>query len=142
LYRALRVDKLTYVAIEATLGSYVRGKHLEEIPMLRMLSVTEEEVLHRSREFVSSLDGLGMTLGLVEGESVVGGGAAPDAKPRTVLISIYRAGKTAEDLAASLRQQPTPVIARISDEKLLIDLRTVFSDQESELANAIRGLAA
>lgn len=143
LYRALRIDKLAYSAIEATLGSYARGSQFEDIPTLRMLAAPAEEVLKRSRKLIDRIESRGLLkIEIVEGESVVGGGSAPDAKPVTWLISTERPGKTADELSASFRRRPIPVIARISDDKLLLDLRTVFEDEEAELADAIRELAA
>lgn len=140
LYRALRVDKLAYAAIEATLGSFARSKHLEEVPTLRMLAQSPDVVLRRSRELVASI-GSGLKVEIIEGESVIGGGSAPDAKPKTWLIAIERDGASADELAASLRRRHVPVVSRIADDKLLLDLRTVFEDEENELANAIGELA-
>lgn len=143
LYRALRVDKLAYAAIEATLRSYARGKHLEEIPTLRMLSIAEAEIAQRARSWITTVgETPGMRLELAGGESAVGGGSAPDVQPKTWLISVEVNGKSPDDLAELLRQRAVPVIGRIADGKLLIDLRTVFVDEETELANAIRELAA
>jgi len=141
LYRALRIDKLAYSAIEATLNSYARGGHLEEVPTLRMLSASPDEVLRRSRDLISGI-GSGLKIEIIQGESVVGGGSAPNAKPRSWLISIEREGATAEDLAVLLRRRPVPVVARISDDRLLLDLRTVFEDEEAEVVSAVRELAA
>lgn len=144
MYRALRVDKLAYAAIEATLGSYARGAQFEEIPTLRMLSEPAESILARSERLVSRITDrtTGLDLNVFEGESVIGGGSAPDAKPKTWVIEIGREGRTPEELAESLRMRSVPVIGRISDEKLILDLRTVFEDEEEVLENAIAQLAA
>lgn len=144
MYRALRVDKLAYAAIEATLGSFARGAQFEEIPTLRMLSEQAESILDRCEQLVSRITDrtTGLDLKIVEGESVIGGGSAPDAKPKTWLIAIESEGRTPEELAESLRRRSIPVIGRISDEKLIVDLRTVFEDEEEGLVNAIAELAA
>jgi L-seryl-tRNA(Ser) seleniumtransferase len=144
MYRALRVDKLAYAAIEATLRSYARGSQFEEIPTLRMLSESAESILDRSERLVSRIKDrtTGLSLEIVEGESVVGGGSAPDAKPKTWLIAIERDGRTPEELAESLRRRSMPVIGRISEEKLAVDLRTVSEDEEEVLVNAIADLVA
>lgn len=143
IYRALRVDKLAYAAIEETLTSYAKGSHLEEIPTLRMLSASADSILDRSKRLIAKIEDQadGLRLGLVEGKSVVGGGSAPDAKPKTWLITIEKAGTTADELSSALRHRSKPVIARISEDKLVIDLRTVFEDEEEQLANAINELA-
>ena len=138
------MDKLAYAAIEATLGSYARGAQFEEIPTLRMLSEPAESILARSERLVSRITDrtTGLDLNVFEGESVIGGGSAPDTKPTTWLIAIVREGRTPEELAESLRRRSVPVIGRISDEKLILDLRTVFEDEEEVLENAIAELAA
>ena len=143
MYRALRVDKLAYAAIEETLSSFTRGRHFEQIPTLKMLSAPADTILDRSKRLVESLRAqtAGISFEIVEGESVVGGGSAPDARPQTWLIAIEKAGTTAEDLSSSLRHRSTPVIGRIADGKLILDLRTVLEDEEEELENAIAELS-
>ena len=144
MYRALRVDKLSYAAIEETLASFARGKHLEEIPTLRMLSEPDETILDRSTRLVESLKGRtkDIRFEIIEGKSVVGGGSAPDAKPSTWLIAIEKNGTTAEELGSAFRRRTTPVVGRIVDDRLVLDLRTVFEDEEDELESAIAELAA
>ena len=144
LYRAFRVDKLAYAAIEATLKAYARGTHFEDIPTLRMLASEPDSIRGRAEELVSTLAEKlleRVQLEIVEGESVIGGGAAPDVKPKTWLISVAVEGRSAVDVDAVLRSQSTPVIGRIADGRFLLDLRTVLSDDEPALVAVIERIA-
>jgi L-seryl-tRNA(Ser) seleniumtransferase len=141
LYRALRADKLALAALQATLESYRRGGFLEEIPVLRMLSLTREEVAERARRLLSRLreqlkqDSLRFEL--IEGESAVGGGAAPTARLSTALIALSHDSVSPDALDRNLRRSAPPVIARIAEDRVVIDLRTVAPDEEEELLNAL-----
>ncbi len=147
LARALRVDKLTYAALEATLRAFVQGKAVEEIPVLRMLSASATEVQSRSRRFAESLASLtsgtsggGLELSLIDGFSKVGGGAAPEAEIPTCLLSVRAENLSAQTIADRLRAHDPPVIARIAEDRVLLDLRTVLPEQESVLASALETL--
>ncbi|MEO5858401.1 MAG: L-seryl-tRNA(Sec) selenium transferase [Pyrinomonadaceae bacterium] len=140
LYRALRVSKISYAAIEATLTSYARGTQLEEIPTLRMLAQDPEAIRRRATEFISKAAGE-VQLKIVEGESVIGGGSAPDVRPKTWLISVSVACGSAGDIDAFLRRQDIPVIGRIADDRFLLDLRTLLPNDERYLKDAIAKLA-
>lgn len=140
LFRALRVDKLAYTALQATLESYARQAQFSEVPVLKMLSATEEEIAERSRAFAVSLAekaGAKLTVGIIDGESVIGGGSAPTVRRTTKLIAISKPDFSADRLEAALRKCDPPVIARIAEGKVVIDLRTITSDEESILRNAI-----
>ena len=143
LYRALRIDKLAYAALEATLDSHLREKQFEEVPTLRMLAAGEEEVRERAETFVAAVatKGGGATLNVIEGESVIGGGSAPDVKPRTVLVSVEIPDVRADEIEARLRAHDPPVIARIEDDRVVLDLRTVEPSEEAELAETVAGLS-
>jgi L-seryl-tRNA(Ser) seleniumtransferase len=144
LYRALRVDKLAYSAIEATLTSYARGTHFEDVPTLRMLASEPETIRQRSEELVSSLSlkvGERIQFDILEGESVIGGGAAPDVKPKTWLISVGIDGRSATDIDGVLSARSTPVIGRIADGQFLLDMRTVLPNDQTALVAAIETLA-
>ncbi len=144
LYRALRVDKLAYAAIEATLTSYARGTHFEDIPTLRMLAAQPGSIRARVEEFVSSLSrkvSERVQFEIVDGESVFGGGSAPDVKPKTWLIAVVIEGRSASEVDAFLRCRSTPVIGRISDGRFLLDLRTVQPKEQPELVSVIQSLA-
>lgn len=144
LYRALRVDKLAYAAIEATLESYTRGTHFEDIPTLRMLAYELDAIRRRAEgliEGVMSRNSHGAQLDIVEGESVIGGGSAPDVKPKTWLISVAIDGRSAAEVDSFLRAHDPPVIGRIADDRYLLDLRTVLPNEQPVLETAIGMLA-
>jgi len=138
LYRALRVDKLIYAALEATLESFRRETFLEEIPVWKMLSMTGAELKTRASKFAKKLhknrgENKDLKTEIIEGNSVVGGGSAPMAHPVTTLLTLKHAQMSAAKLEEVLRLSNPPIIARILDDKVLIDLRTVFENEEVEL---------
>jgi L-seryl-tRNA(Ser) seleniumtransferase len=144
LYRALRVDKLTLAALEATLQSHRRGTPLQDIPALHMLSLSREEINVRAKDLTGTLSKgspvSGLIIAIEEGKSAVGGGSGPATHPGTVLISLQHASLSADEIQRRLRLSSPPVIARIADGKVLIDLRTVASEEEPEILDAIRRL--
>ncbi len=144
LYRALRVDKLTYAAVEATLDAYISETARETVPVLAMLSLTKEQVNERAQEFVRQLEqhvGSGQ-LELVDGESVVGGGSAPAVRLETKLIALRSSLISPEAIEQKLRESELPVIARIESQSVLIDLRTVEPSEESELLEIVAAALA
>ena len=141
LFRALRVDKLTIAALEATLQAYRRGAY-DEIPALRMLRQTRQELNRRSAAFLETLRPLVPSDAKVEilgGFSVMGGGSTPDQQLPGEIITFTTSRHTPTALEARLRnpENGPPVIARIEDGRLVIDLRTVFPEEESALAAAL-----
>jgi L-seryl-tRNA(Ser) seleniumtransferase len=142
LYRALRVDKLTLAALEATLESHRRGTAFQDVPVLQMLSLSKDEIEARARHFSEELPHSDLKINIEQGQSAVGGGSGPATQPATVLISIQHPTLSPDDIQRNLRLNSPPVIARIADGKVLIDLRTVSPDQELELQNAIRHLTS
>jgi L-seryl-tRNA(Ser) seleniumtransferase len=145
LYRALRADKLCLAALEATLEAHRRGA-LEEIPTLRMLALSKESIENRARSIVTIVaDEPGfaaLTATVIPGESAVGGGSGPNVHPPTALVALKHATHNADDLQEKLRLFSPPVICRIADGFVLIDLRTVDPRDEPELIQALRSLAA
>jgi L-seryl-tRNA(Ser) seleniumtransferase len=146
LFRALRVDKLTITALEMTLAAYLRAAY-DEIPILRMIRLTAADLKRRAENFLRELRPElplnEVELEVSDGESVVGGGSTPAQSLPTKLIRISSARRSAAQLEQRLRRAPAgiciPVIARVEDERLIIDLRTVFPEQEPLL---IKTLAA
>jgi L-seryl-tRNA(Ser) seleniumtransferase len=142
LFRALRVDKLTIAAMEATLRAYLRAAW-DEIPAQRMIRATVGEVSERAARFAEALAprlaGREAHLEMVDGNSLVGGGSTPSQSLPAKLLQIASKRYSATQLEERLRAAPAgiPVIARIEDERLLIDLRTVFPEQEGLLGEAI-----
>ena len=134
-------DKLTYAALEATLSSYVRERAFEEIPVLAMLSASTSEIESRSRDLMAPLEvAPGLEVSLVEGFSKVGGGAAPEEQIPTLLIAVEIEGLSAQQVSDRLRAHEPPVIARIADDRVLLDLRTVLPEQEKTVQSALLSL--
>jgi L-seryl-tRNA(Ser) seleniumtransferase len=143
LFRALRVDKLTYAALEATLLAYVKRDH-DAVPVLRMMRLSKNEIERRAEMVVAgvvSARSQRLKLELLDGESVIGGGAAPSAVLPTRLIAFTHADLSADELNARLRGSEPPVIARVEDGRVLFDLRTVFPEQDGVLVNVLSSLA-
>jgi L-seryl-tRNA(Ser) seleniumtransferase len=141
LFRALRVDKLTYAALEATLVEYVRQNH-DAIPFVRMMRLSAEEIRKRAeavREKITT-PGLRLEIGIViiPGESLVGGGSAPTSTLKTFLLAITSQSLSADELAARLRRNSPPIVARVEEGRVLLDLRTVFEPEDGELVRALK----
>jgi L-seryl-tRNA(Ser) seleniumtransferase len=132
LYRVLRADKITYAVLEATLKAY-RRERTDEIPVLKMLAMSKDEINARAEEFVASLN-RAIKVQIVEGLSAIGGGAAPTLQPETVLMAVEIAGLSADELEEKLRLGKIPVIARIENDRVVIDLRTVSDSDLGYLA--------
>jgi L-seryl-tRNA(Ser) seleniumtransferase len=143
LMRALRVDKLTYAALEATVGSYLSGRALEEIPTLTALHAPKEAITRRARAFVRrarrSINEL--QFDLIDGHSVVGGGSAPETQLPATLIAVTSQRMSAVEIEKQLRLNAPPIIARIVDDRLTLDLRTVTPDGEKDLIEALNHLS-
>jgi L-seryl-tRNA(Ser) seleniumtransferase len=138
LYRALRVSKLIYASLEATLESHLRGNAINEVPVLRMLVSTAEELEDRCRELIQGLDNSNLSMDIVRGNSAVGGGAAPMVQPESALIVLEHSQLSASELERKLRTLKVPVIARIVDDRVTIDLRTVSESEMKDLASALQ----
>jgi len=142
LFRALRVDKLTTAALAATLGAYLRGT-VDEIPTLRMIRMRVQEIKRRAENFLRELTSE-LTLGEVEleirdGSSLAGGGSTPTQTLPTKLIRIASVQHSAAQLEQRLRRSPAgiSVIARVEEDRLILDLRTVFPEQEPLLLKSL-----
>jgi L-seryl-tRNA(Ser) seleniumtransferase len=148
LFRALRVDKLTIAALEATLGAYLRAAY-DEIPTLRMIRLTAADIQRRAENFLRELtvevplgkdkDRAEVQLDIIDGVSLVGGGSTPAQSLPTKLICIASARHSAAQLERRLRRAyaGNTVIARVESERLIIDLRTVLPAQEPALVQSI-----
>jgi L-seryl-tRNA(Ser) seleniumtransferase len=134
LMRALRADKMTYAALEATLAEYAAGRAAVSVPVQRMLAMTAEAIRARAGTLAAQLDGVGgWRAELLPGMSAVGGGSAPGIELPTWLIAIDKEGLTANALESRLRQLRPPIIARIERDRVLLDLRTVSLAQDEQL---------
>jgi len=144
LYRALRADKLCLAALEATLEAHRRGA-LDEIPLFQMLGLSAEAIETRARNFAQRLTDLlasDLKVNVVSGNSAVGGGSGPNVHPPTALVALTHETLSANELESKLRTSSPPVITRISDGQVLLDLRTVDVSEESDLLTALKSLAS
>jgi L-seryl-tRNA(Ser) seleniumtransferase len=137
LARVIRVDKMTLAALEGTLLDYAKGgMGIQNIPTIRDLLRSDEEINERSIRFVSKLLDLSdhYEAKIIPGTSQVGGGTMPDIDLPTVLISLKHSLLTAEQLSKKLRTESDPaVVARIQKDELLFDFRTVAEEEEEPL---------
>ena len=142
LYRALRADKLRLAALEATLESYARNAYAREVPAQLFIGASYDEIKVRAERFVERLRKRidPTAVELIDGESAVGGGAAPIARLKTRLISLRHPKLSSNEIENSLRDATCPVITRIVADRVLLDLRTVLASEELELESAILNL--
>jgi L-seryl-tRNA(Ser) seleniumtransferase len=137
LFRALRVDKLTYAALEATLLAYVKHDH-DAIPVLRMMRLSKDEIGKRAKFIAEKIRRTELSVSVTDGESVIGGGAAPSAALPTTLLAVTSKTVSADELAARLRASSPPIIGRVEDAHVLLDLRTVFPEQDVMVTMALQ----
>jgi L-seryl-tRNA(Ser) seleniumtransferase len=139
LFRALRVDKLTYAALEGTMLAYVKQDY-DAIPAIRMVRVSTEELESRAETVREKIVGAQLTAEIVESESVIGGGAAPTATLPTRALTIKSSNLNSDEIAERLRRNDPPIVARVEDNRVLLDLRTVFPEQDELVARALLAL--
>jgi L-seryl-tRNA(Ser) seleniumtransferase len=136
LARAVRIDKVSMAALAATLMHYVRGEAVSQVPVWRMIAATEHDLKSRASAWATAV-GRGATV--IRGESAIGGGSLPGETLPTWLTSV--AGTIgpggAEGIARRLRGGASPVLARIEDDQVLLDPRTVLPEDEGDLERAL-----
>ncbi len=139
LARALRIDKLTVAALEATLAAYVDPERAKsELPTLAMLAAPTPALqaqAERLRDALTSIDGLVAIV--VPQASEVGGGALPGASLPTVAVALQARDRSAAALERRLRQGRPPIIARIQDDRVLLDARTLLFEDPAEIARIV-----
>jgi L-seryl-tRNA(Ser) seleniumtransferase len=136
LFRALRVDKLTYAALEATLLAYVKRDY-DAIPTLRMMQMSKPDIARRAEAVADRIRPAKIGTEIIGGDSLLGGGSAPSATLPTTLVAITCYSLSAGELAARLRSSDPAVVARVEDGRVLLDLRTVFPEQDEALAEVL-----
>jgi L-seryl-tRNA(Ser) seleniumtransferase len=142
LARVLRVDKLTFAALEATLVAYLKGKHkMNEIPTIRDLLVEPAEIKGKAENFISSLSNTAYKLNLEQDVSQVGGGTMPEVELPTFVVSIKHTYKNAEALSQELRLSSTSIITRVKQDKVILDFRTLQDEEIKEIVQALHLLA-
>ena len=139
LARAVRADKLCLAALATTLTHYLKGDALAHIPVWQMISQPADTIYQRAIRLKDLVADAGLKVEIVEGESAIGGGSLPGETLPTTLVAIL---VSSPDLAAAqLRRADPPVIARIEDDRLMIDPRTVLPRDEPELLSALQTLS-
>jgi L-seryl-tRNA(Ser) seleniumtransferase len=137
LYRAMRVDKLTYAALQATVLAYLSGQ-ADAIPTIAMLKYDVESIRRRCTEWAAVLAVEGARVEVVRTDSVLGGGTTPGTTLPSFAVSLEMDGTSADDLAARLRVGEPPIVARIRERRVLFDLRTVPQDGDAWIPEAVR----
>ena len=137
LYRAFRVDKMTIAVMEETLRVYADLSLAErDIPVLSMLSITEEALRLRAETLCNEIQKNGGSVEIIPTKSVAGGGATPGLELESYAIAL-KSIVGAEKLEKKLREQPTPIIGRIENDRLLLDVRTIFEDDCEYVAKVV-----
>ncbi len=139
LYRALRSDKLRLAALEATLVAHQREVAAAEVPVIEMMALSAQELEQRAQSLIDEVGDTELELSLEPGESAIGGGAGPTCNLPTTLVAITHPNRTAQEIERTLRNSSPAIIARISERKVLLDLRTVFPDEVPDLVKALTG---
>ncbi len=136
LFRALRVDKLTIAALESVLLHYLKGT-IDEIPIWRMLRMTNAELKVRAEDFAARAGTIAKPLALT---SVIGGGSAPETYIPSWGVSLHVPRLSDVEIEKRLRFSDPPVIVRIENGRVLLDLRTVLANEEEELLEVLKKL--
>lgn len=146
LYRALRVDKLTLAALDGTLRLYADERQASlMIPVLRMLTMSPEELADRARLFARRMRRAlpsDVMVKAIPGFSQVGGGSVPEVGLPTTLVSVTIPGITPQNLDLRLRTGATPIVGRISQGEFLLDVRTVSDDEFPDVVSALSAIAS
>ena len=140
LMRALRPDKLTIAALLATLETYRDGNAEKELPVWRMIAATPRALAARARVIAATLAVAGIATDVIELRSTVGGGSLPEETQPSFAVAI--GGGQATKIAQALRSADPPVIARIVEERVALDLRSVLPEDDDVLARAVTGALA
>lgn len=137
LMRALRVDKIIYSALEWTLMEYEKGDYLQSLPIWQFMSQSAEEVRKRAAALIGQVAAADLEISLQEAFSVTGGGSAPEEQFPTWLLSLASSRWTPNQIEETLRGHSPPIVCRIQEDRVLLDLRTVFPKQDAIIASAI-----
>jgi L-seryl-tRNA(Ser) seleniumtransferase len=141
LARAVRTDKIRLAGLAATLIHYLKGEALQKVPVWMMISTPVADLARRAHTWAEAIPGLAE---VIEGDSMVGGGSLPGGTLPTTLLALRSPHKKAQnfarDLAQQLRRHEIPIIARISEDVLLLDPRTVFPEEDNIVVAALRSL--
>jgi len=139
LMRAVRIDKMTLAALEATLRHHQRDEVETHIPIWRMISAQPKHIASRATSWVTKLQGQGIAARVQRGESTIGGGSLPGETLPTTLLALDAAHVplSLDELAKRLRFRRMPIVVRIQRDMLLLDPRTVLPEQDEEVVKAL-----
>lgn len=143
LTRALRVDKMTLAALEATLKCYLDEETaIKEIPTLNMMLTPPEEIKKKAQLLKRKLSTAPkhFSFHIEEDYSMVGGGSMPEEKLKTYVVKVKSSKFSAKELEGELRNYETPIISRISNDEIYLDLRTIFKEDFEIILNALKAL--
>ena len=135
LARAVRIDKLSLASLSATLAHYLKGEAENEIPVWRMISTSESDLKKRAKLWQSALS---CYSSIEKSRSAVGGGSLPGETLPTWVLSLDCLNVGAERVMRRLRESDTPVVARIDENRVLLDPRTVLPEEDGPLLDALR----
>lgn len=138
LFRALRVDKLTIAVLEHVLRTYLRGDTCA-IPTLKLLNTAESELKARAEAFAQQA---GTAAQPIQLKSVIGGGSAPETYLPSWGVALQYAGRTASESAEQFRRSDPPVVVRIEDGRVILDFRTVFASEVTELLAVVKRIGS
>ena len=140
--RALRVDKLTYAALEATLIEHIADRSAETIPVHRMLGTTNALLTRRANQIISQLTRFeALNVEIVSSRAAVGGGSTPGLSLPSLALSIKMTAVSSSNLFDYLRSEKPPVVGRIEDNRLLLDLTTILPEQDPALVKVLCEIA-
>ena len=143
LFRALRLDKLTLAALQETLISYVKNRESTEIPLVRMIQLPAEIIGKRAEVLAEELSSCGdfFNIKLVGGLSMIGGGSSPEQGIPTRLLSLQSPYCTTTEMEGFFRLFQPPVLCRVERDCVLLDLRTVFPEEDTMVLSCLKSLA-
>lgn len=140
LARALRPDKMTLAALEATLRLYLAGRAWAEVPILRRIARTEVDVREAAERMAKALNSSRFHAEVVSVQAEVGGGSLPGLSLPSWAVAVSSSSQSAAQIARALRRRPVPVYGRIERDRLLLDLRAVDPDEEEDMVAALFGI--
>jgi L-seryl-tRNA(Ser) seleniumtransferase len=140
LMRTFRVDKLTYAALDWTLIQYEQGTFQETLPVWKLISTEPDSIRDRALRIKEKLAPTSLTVSLIEGFSLTGGGSAPEEQIPTWVLAISSRQQSPNQLERRLRWNTIPILSRIEEDQVILDLRTVFPEQDALLLSALREL--
>lgn len=142
LARVCRLDKATFAGLQRTLSFYEQGVYLERLPIYRMLGASRESLASRVRQIRRGLDPGAYRTRIVDGASLTGGGSAPEETIPTTLLAVRPMALSCNELTRRLRRGPRPVVARIEEDWVILDLRTVLPEEDGAVARSLSQAAS